>query len=241
MLPNRVTLQLLAFLLLSGGVAANVFYLQSRGRGTETAQVGESTAWNIAALETAETAGFGDTGSIGQVASERPNPLNVLNLSALAAAAKTSKVASQTEVTRAVQRELQIRGYETGARDGVAGVMTRGAIMAFEYDHGLPLTARASQELLKAIILGEGGKASSTKGAKAETAEAQDVTRSVQRSLVKLGYKAGVPNGKLTPETARAIRAFEGDQALPETGRVSGPLISRLARLSGEGRVAATP
>ncbi len=57
-----------------------------------------------------------------------------------------------------MQRELQIRGYETGARDGVAGVMTRGAIMAYEHDHGLPLTARPSQELLKAIILGEGGK-----------------------------------------------------------------------------------
>ena len=40
-------------------------------------------------------------------------------------------------MTRAVQRELQIRGYETGARDGVAGVMTRGAIMAYEHDHGL--------------------------------------------------------------------------------------------------------
>ncbi len=65
--------------------------------------------------------------------------------------------------------------------------------------------------------------------------------RSVQRSLAKLGYKAGAANGRLTPETTRAIRAFEGDQALPETGRVSGPLISRLARLSGDGRVAGHP
>lgn len=238
MLPNRVTLQLLAFLLLSGGVAANVFYLQSSGRGIETAHVSDSAAWNMAAVEAAE---FGDTGSIGHRASDSGNQLKGLNLSALGAVGTPSKVASQTEVTRAVQRELQIRGYETGARDGVAGVMTRGAIMAFEYDHDLPLTARASQALLKAIILGEGGKASSRKGANAETAEAQDVIRSVQRSLVKLGYKAGVPTGKLTPETARAIRAFEGDQALPETGRVSGPLISRLARLSGEGRVASAP
>ena len=118
--------------------------------------------------------------------------------------------------------------------------MTRGAILAFEHDHGLPLTARPSQELLKAIILGEGGKRGA-KSAKPETAEAQDVIRSVQRSLLKLGYKAGTANGRMTPETARAIRAFEGDQALAETGRVSGPLISRLARLSGDGRVAAAP
>jgi peptidoglycan hydrolase-like protein with peptidoglycan-binding domain len=238
MLPNRLTLQLLAFLMLSGGVAANVFLLQSSGRGVETAQVSESAAWNMAAVETAE---FGDTGSIGRPGGQPGNQLKGLNLSALGAANPTSKAASPAEVTRAVQRELQIRGYETGGRDGVAGVMTRGAIMAFEYDHGLPLTARPSQELLKTIILGESGKRPGGKSGKAETAEAQDVIRSVQRSLAKLGYKAGSANGKLTPETTRAVRAFEVDQGLPETGRVSGPLISRLARLSGEGRVASAP
>ena len=43
----------------------------------------------------------------------------------------------------------------------------------------------------------------------------------------------------LTPETMRAIRTFEADQALPETGRVSGPLVSRLARVSGDRKIAA--
>ena len=227
---NKVTLQLLAFLALTGGVAANVFFMQTSERRAHGAQPSASEAWNIAAIEAAE---FGDTGSIGH-----PAPANALDLAAMAAGGAPTKAASQQEVTRAVQRELQIRGYETGARDGVAGVMTRGAIMAYEHDHGLTLTARPSQELLKAIVLGEAGKG---KGVKAETAEAQDVIRSVQRSLAKLRYKPGPANGRLTPETARAIRAFEGDQALLETGRVSGPLISRLARLSGEGRVASRP
>jgi peptidoglycan hydrolase-like protein with peptidoglycan-binding domain len=236
MLPNRVTVQLLAFLTLAGGVAANVFLMQSSGRGV-VAQVSASEAWNIAAIEAAE---FGDTGSIGHPAREPMSPKKGLDISALAATTTPAESTSQTEVTRAVQRELQIRGYETGARDGVAGVMTRGAILAFEHDQGLPLTARPSQELLKAIILGEGGKRGA-KSAKPETAEALDVIRSVQRSLLKLGYKAGIANGRMTPETTRAIRAFEGDQALAETGRVSGPLISRLARLSRDGRVAAAP
>ena len=227
---NRVTLQLLAFLALTGGVAANVFFMQASERRAHGGQPSASEAWNIAAIEAAE---FGDTGSIGH-----PAPAKALDLAALAASSAPTKAASEQEVTRAVQRELQIRGYETGARDGVAGVMTRAAIMAYEHDHGLALTARPSQQLLKAIILGEAGKG---KGVKVETAEAQDVIRSVQRSLAKLRYKPGPANGRLTPETARAIRAFEGDQALAETGRVSGPLISRLARLSGEGRVAKAP
>ena len=227
---NRVTLQLLAFLALTGGVAANVFFMQASERRAHGGQPSASEAWNIAAIEAAE---FGDTGSIGH-----PAPAKALDLAALAASSAPTKAASEQEVTRAVQRELQIRGYETGARDGVAGVMTRAAIMAYEHDHGLALTARPSQQLLKAIILGEAGKG---KGAKVDTAEAQDVIRSVQRSLAKLRYKPGPANGRLTPETARAIRAFEGDQALAETGRVSGPLISRLARLAGGGRVAAAP
>jgi localization factor PodJL len=63
----------------------------------------------------------------------------------------------------------------------------------------------------------------------------------VQRFLAKLGYKPGTATGKMTAETAHAIRAFEADQALPESGRVSGPLIARLGRLAGAGRVAAAP
>jgi peptidoglycan hydrolase-like protein with peptidoglycan-binding domain len=236
MLPKRVTVQLIAFLVLSGGVAANVFFLQTSGRGAHSARVSDATAWNIAAIEAAE---FGDTGSIAPTA-RAITPTSSIDLAALGTVGNDAKNASATEVTRAVQRELQIRGYETGGSDGIAGVMTRGAIMAYEYDHNLPLSGQPSDQLLKTIILGEGGK-SKAKGGEVKTAEAQDVIRSVQRSLAKLGYKPGAPNGRLTPDTLRAIRAFEGDQALPETGRISGPLIARLSRLSGEGRVAAAP
>jgi peptidoglycan hydrolase-like protein with peptidoglycan-binding domain len=235
MLPKRMTVQLIAFLVLSGGVAANVFFLQTGGRGAQSARVSDASAWNIAAIEAAE---FGDTGSIERGA-RNTTQAPALNLAAVPSAGDAAK-GSATEVTRAVQRELQIRGYETGGSDGIAGIMTRGAIMAYEYDHNLPLSGQPSDRLLKAIILGEGGKAKG-KGGEVKTAEAQDVVRSVQRSLAKLGYKPGAPNGRLTPDTLRAIRAFEGDQALPETGRISGPLIARLLRLSGDGRVAAAP
>ena len=108
MLPNRVTVQLLAFLTLAGGVAANVFYMQSSGRSA-VAQVSASEAWNIAAIEAAEF----DTGSIGHPAREPMSPKKGLDLSALAVTRAPAKSTSQTEVTRAVQRELQIRGYET--------------------------------------------------------------------------------------------------------------------------------
>jgi peptidoglycan hydrolase-like protein with peptidoglycan-binding domain len=72
----------------------------------------------------------------------------------------------------------------------------------------------------------------------ATTAEAESAIRSVQTSLARLGYKPGRVNGRLTPDTARAIREFEVDQSLPESGRISGPLVARLDRLAGGGRIA---
>lgn len=235
MLPKRISVPLIAFLVLSGGVGANVFLLQSTGGRVLGGRGIDAAAWNIAAIEAAE---FGDTGSIGQQMGESQG--NGLDIASLAAGDAPAKTGDKDGIAKAIQRELQIRGYETGARDGIVGAMTRGAIMAYEHDHGLPLTARPSDALLKSIVLGEAGKAGK-KPAKVETGEARDIVRHVQRSLAKLGYKPGSPSGNLTPETVRAIRAFETDQALSVSGRISGPLIARLERLAGTGRVAAAP
>ena len=80
---NRVTLQLLAFLALTGGVAANVFFMQASERRAHGGQPSASEAWNIAAIEAAE---FGDTGSIGH-----PAPAKALDLAALAASSAPTK------------------------------------------------------------------------------------------------------------------------------------------------------
>ena len=42
----------------------------------------------------------------------------------------------RSDLTRAIQRELKAKGYEAGAVDGVIGLVTRGAIMAYESDAG---------------------------------------------------------------------------------------------------------
>jgi peptidoglycan hydrolase-like protein with peptidoglycan-binding domain len=212
-----MAMPILAFMTLTAGVAGNVFLLQSAGSADDTASTPQAS-WNLAAIGGGE---FGDTGSIGAGGFE---------LAALAPP-DAQDHASPAEVTRAIQRELQIRGYETGESDGALGLMTRAAIMAFEHDNGLPATGRPSQDLLKSILLGVNGK-TADKGQK-PTREAQDVIRSVQRSLTSLGYAPGETSGMMTSQTEKAIRAFEADQALPESGRVSGPLVARLGRLAG--------
>ncbi len=229
MLLGRVKLQLVAFLLLSTGVAGNLFFLQPHAFGSRADD--ERRMAGVAPIA------FGDnTGSIAR-ADVAIRPGGGATIDAL----PTFEIPQRTaEMTRAVQRELQVRGYETGGADGVVGMMTRAAIMGYEQDHGMVLTGRPSQELLKRIVLG-GGTSAKPIGSKGQSAEARDVIRTVQTSLAKLGYKPGRFDGQLSPETARAIREFEVDQALPESGRVSGPLVVRLARLVSAGRVAAAP
>jgi peptidoglycan hydrolase-like protein with peptidoglycan-binding domain len=228
MAVGRLRLQLVAFALLSAGVAANVLVLQPKSL--------ERLARRGAQLAALPGTFTGDTGSIGESSSSSASEI----------AAAVALPRDRSDITRAVQRELKARGYETGAVDGVVGSMTRAAVMAYEYDHGMTLTGAPTQPLLKTILLGtrsrEPGSAKRAGGASAgQSAEAESVITGVQQSLAGLGYRPGPVNGQLTPETARAIREFEVDQTLAESGRISGPLVARLARLSSQGRVAAAP
>lgn len=214
---------LVAFVVLAAGVATNLLLLQPRSpRIAAERQPGFDTDGRVRGAETGSSPRAGGKGD------ER------------ALDAETLPLVADVETIRAIQRELQLRGYETGAVDGALGLMTRAAIMAYEFDHAMPLTADPREALLKAIILGEappavtpGGSASPQQGVIAE-----QVIRTVQQGLKSLGYGVAVVSGKLGEDTVKAIREFELAQQLPETGRISGPLVARLARLTGQGRIA---
>ncbi|HKZ95745.1 MAG TPA: peptidoglycan-binding domain-containing protein [Hyphomicrobiaceae bacterium] len=138
------------------------------------------------------------------------------------------------ELTRAIQRELRAKGHETGPADGTAGLVTRAAIMAYEADHGLPVTGEPTQALLQHIVLGSANDGlAAARPASAPGPEAEHVIRTVQRSLRDLGFTSGAVDGRLGEETARAIRKFEVQQRMPESGRISGQLVARLGRLAG--------
>jgi peptidoglycan hydrolase-like protein with peptidoglycan-binding domain len=155
----------------------------------------------------------------------------------VADAPKADPSVNMFELTRAVQRELNARGYEAGPTDGSAGLVTRAAIFAYEYDNDLLLTAMPSEPLLRQIVLGS-SSLSSTSGrpGKTITADGQHLVRDVKQQLTALGYQTGTVDGTLTPELARAIRKFEADQKLKQSGRISGPLMSRLIRLEGQAK-----
>jgi peptidoglycan hydrolase-like protein with peptidoglycan-binding domain len=124
--------------------------------------------------------------------------------------------------------------------DGIPGLVTRAAIMAYESDRGLPLTGEPGQSLLQNIVLGT--DAGAGQASRVEPGpQAQAVIKAVQRSLAGLGFAPGPINGRLGDETARAIRKFEAAQGMKESGRISGPLIARLTRLAGPLQASVSP
>ena len=138
-----------------------------------------------------------------------------------------------SDTIRAIQRELESRGYGIGRPDGVTGLVTRAAILAFEIDHGLPLSADASEDLLRAVILGS----ADTGGVAGERVtrigpQADQLIRSVQQSLSALGFGPVKADGQLGEETLQAISRFEREQGLAPTGRISAQMVARLARLA---------
>jgi peptidoglycan hydrolase-like protein with peptidoglycan-binding domain len=134
--------------------------------------------------------------------------------------------AAGPDTVRAIQRELRQRGYGNLTADGTVRPQTRAAIMAYEYDNGLPLTGQASEPLLGRILF---GAASAAVGqGKVGSPEAAELVRFVQQALSALGYQPGPVNGQLEADTSRAIREFELDKGLVPKGRISAELVGQL-------------
>ncbi len=142
------------------------------------------------------------------------------------------KTLKSVDLVRAIQRELKTKGYEPGRVNGVAGLETRAAIMAFEFDKNLQVTAQPSQQLLKHILLGSSPSSKPTKNKTDYSADAKNVVMAVQRVLADLGYSPGEIDGVYGNSTRRAIGDFERDRGLPVKGRVSGKLIQEIARIT---------
>lgn len=220
---------ILVFLVLSGSVGFNMMFMQPPGeqmlaRARQLQSETRTSAWD------------GRSQDVPAPALTNPR-LGPSSMRQVASAAPPSS--EGVELIRAIQRELGSRGYETGGTDGMPGLLTRAAIMAYQHDNKLPLTGEASEELLQAIIFGREGATLTVADAGRATGQAERIVRNVQEQLNALGYNAGPANGRLNEETIRAIRAFETAQSLQVTGRVSGPLVARLGRTPGSGKLAA--
>jgi peptidoglycan hydrolase-like protein with peptidoglycan-binding domain len=212
-----------ASVLMTLGVAVNMAAFQGRGGSAiETGGLPSRAAW---VEGPGSTVGPADSGTAAQP--PIPGPTG--------APSSEKEDVNSAEITRGIQRELDARNYDAGQPDGIAGLVTRAAIFAYEYDNGLVLTGKPSEPLLSQIVLGSSSlQQNGARPGKTITPDGQALVIGVKQRLTDLGYQTGMAGGALTPELARAIREFETDQKLKGTGRISGPMMSRLIHLQGQ-------
>jgi len=244
---------LAAFAMLSTAVIFNLVFFQGRrvAGGFETAALGQSDA---GALGNGLGASYGadarsateiqnaPQGSMatpkpampqsgGFAAAERPLPV---------ATAPPAAGMSRTDLVRSLQRALGARGFEPGEADGVMGLMTRAAIMAYESDSGLALTGAPSEDLLRRLQGVTPSPVPARRGPPAvKTLEAATLVRDVGQWLGTLGYPVAKNETSMSVALVRAIRDYEASQKMPETGRISAPLVARLSR-AAQGRLSQT-
>ncbi len=149
---------------------------------------------------------------------------------AIASDAAMDDDSGNDKLITAIQRELAAHGYDPGKVNGKAGIVTRAAILAFEFDQHMALTADPSSELLRQIVMGMAGPAASANEPAGD--KASRIIAGAQRLLVRLGYKPGPVDGQLNDATRKALKKFESESGFVPKGRVSGEVIAELARQS---------
>lgn len=138
-----------------------------------------------------------------------------------------------TDTVRAIQRELKELNLYPGQVDGKPTPLVHAAIVAYEQAQALPITGEPTQSLLRDLIVGPsaGGPPATTHGVGvAPGSAAEKLIRDIRQKLIALGYSAGHGDSRMTLELIQGIRAFERDNALPQTGRVSAQLVLQLQR-----------
>ncbi|ODA66865.1 putative peptidoglycan binding domain protein [Methyloligella halotolerans] len=225
LLPARLVF--VAFIGLCGLITYNALYLQDvrGGAGRLTASNDEGAV---------ETPSDKHTTSKTANAPEAQVDSTVTG----AAPAKAPVQEASSALVTAVQRELSVRGYDVGDGDGILTPETEDAIRKYELAHGLVETGTPSDELLRHIVLGESlgdiGMAPSTGGQGSSVATPPgDMVRAVQQTLADLGYAPGPVDGMMGRNTADAIRQFQKDRKLAETGEISPTLLQEMERVSG--------
>lgn len=157
-----------------------------------------------------------------------------MRMAAAAASPSRPRSAEQAaESIRAIQRELKELGHYPGQIDGRASALTHAAVLAYEQQHGIPLTGEPTEALLKGLILGPAAIPPAALGGPGlmQGSAAERLVQDVRGMLSSLGYNAGRSDGRLSPELIRAIRAYEADNGLqPPTGRITATLLLHLQR-----------
>ena len=140
---------------------------------------------------------------------------------------QANRAAEARRVANSVRGHLEDRGYLARSAETLPQMALPAAILAFEFDHNLTLTAMPNAKLLEKMIFAQ-APSDRQHPVNPTTQVARKLIGEVQRALNHLGY--GEPNitMALDAKTRNAIRKFERARGLQVSGRISAPLINSL-------------
>lgn len=181
-----------------------------------------------------------------------PAPAAAKQSAATSASGQWRAEPKRDELVAQVQTALAERDLYDGVVDGVMGPGTATAIRAFEHGQGMAQTGEASEKTLAALMTAPMRKAEAkasaakpaaqTSAAQAQAAAQPATTGSTapnpklmaaQRALAKIGYGPVSIDGKMGTETRNAIKSFERDRNLPETGELGPQVVRALQQMTG--------
>ncbi|MBQ9299148.1 MAG: peptidoglycan-binding protein [Clostridia bacterium] len=187
------------------------------------------------------------SGAVSAVAT--PAPSAAVSVSAANTAA-TLRIGSSGSEVNLLQARLTTLKYFSDTIDGKFGTKTAAAVAAFQKDNGLTADGVAGPQTLSAIYNSKAKAAAVT--ATAATAaplsagevmhigSAGSAVKSVQRSLISLGYLKGTADGIYGTKTYLAVQAFQKDNSLSVDGMVGQATLARLESVAKSKGVSAS-
>jgi len=236
MTPVRIRFFILAFIALATGISVNALYLQDApSHAVSALKTNPSAKERAAQPPDSLTASLPQQSTVSGAAEKD----NRIGAGSLAAPRRNEPRTRQTRtsqppkrVVRAIQRELNRRGYDAGPVNGEIGLQVRAAVLAYEFDKQMPLTGAPDEAILKSLLFSVGERREPGSAARFERREA--LIADVQTMLANLGYGAGAVNGRLGPRTREAIRRFQNDRGLGSTGRLTARVLLEMIIVSGQ-------
>ena len=132
-----------------------------------------------------------------------------------------------------MQRELATLGYDVGAVDGSLSDKTRAAISAFQTKEGIAVTGLPSDDLLRQILFGHTVTSGGATGSLPSPDKIAATAAGPVTVLAELGYRPGAIDGAWGTRTADAVKAFQRDHDIAETGRITPELLDEVQKVSG--------
>ncbi len=239
MTPERARLALLAIMAVFLATAGNALFLQERVRTPSSMWAGripaEKPAMNTGTLAAASepAAPPAEPPAVQPretqpAAPPAPQPATLQPPQPSLTQATVENAAPR--LLTALQRELGRHGYAAQLQAQANGL--RLAVLAYEFDNGMPLTGQPTEALLKQVIFDLN---QAPRGAFADRAEVNPrLVIEVQKALLGLGFFRGALSGRMDVWTSDAVKDFERHRGLRLTGRLTEATLLELVSYAGQ-------